>query len=45
LVEAEKQTDVDLFLRDLLPYPHKNTLTPVMTAEELVELAKKLGEP
>jgi hypothetical protein len=45
LVEAERQTDIDLFIRDLLPYPHKNTLTPVITAEELEELAKKLGEP
>jgi hypothetical protein len=44
LVEAEKQTDIDLFLRELLPYPHKNTLTPVITAEELLGLARQLAE-
>lgn len=43
LVEGEKQTDIDLFIRDLLPIPHKNTLTPVITPEELEELAKKLA--
>jgi hypothetical protein len=44
LVEAERQTDVDLFIRELLPFPHKNTLTPVITAEQLVELAQKLSK-
>ena len=44
LVEAERQTDVDVFMRELLPYPHKNTLTPVITAEELEELARRLAQ-
>lgn len=44
LVEAERQTDIDLFIRELLPFPHKNTLTPVIAAEQLEELARKLAE-
>jgi hypothetical protein len=44
LVEAERQTDVDLFIRALLPFPHDNALTPVITAEELEELARQLAQ-
>jgi hypothetical protein len=44
LVEAQQQTDVDLFIRTLLPFPHKNTVTPVITADELDELARRLAE-
>jgi hypothetical protein len=44
LVEADSQVNVDVFLRELLPVPHANRVTPVITAEQLENLAERLSE-
>lgn len=43
LVEGETQVDIDLFIRDLLPIPHANRVIPVISAEQLEELTRRLG--
>jgi hypothetical protein len=44
LVEAESQVDVDVFIRELLPLPHAHRVTPVISSEQLEELARRLSE-
>lgn len=40
LLEADSSLDVDLFLSEVAPFRQAFRLTPLMTADELVELGK-----
>ena len=42
LLEADKQINIDLFVTEVAPFPQAHKVTPVVTAAELVELAREL---
>ena len=42
LLEADKQINIDLFITETAPFPQAHKVTPVVTAEELIELARQL---
>jgi len=42
LVEANSSHDVDLFVTEATPFKQAYKLTPVITGDELVKLAKEM---
>jgi len=42
LVEAQSSIDIDLFITEAAPFPQAHKVTPVITAEELMELGRQL---
>jgi hypothetical protein len=43
MVEAASSHDVDLFVNEAVPFKQEYTLTPVISAEELVKLGQELA--